>query len=260
MNLYFDTNLAQAYKSQAQIVRVLTEGWLKENGYCPNCGCMPIHKAENNLPVLDFDCPNCTEQFELKSKNAKSAGKIINDGAYDTMIKRIQSADNPNFFFLSYNRADYSVQQLMLIPKHFFTPEIIVRRKALSETAKRAGWVGCNINIGVLPESGKILLVDKHCVMPSEIVHQQWRKNLFLRQQKIGRKGWLLAIMCCVERLPEKFTLAQMYAFETQLQLQFPDNNHIKDKIRQQLQLLRDQYIIEFMGNGCYRKISTVEM
>ena len=32
-------------------------------------------------------------------------------------------------------------------------------------------------------------------------------------------------------------------------------NNFIKDKIRQQLQLLRDRGLIEFKGNGNYKKI-----
>ncbi|TCP09298.1 restriction endonuclease [Uruburuella suis] len=255
MNLYFNTDLAKGYKSPAQIARVLTENWLGENAYCPSCGCAHITKAANNRPVLDFDCPNCAEQFELKSKQAKSAGKVINDGAYATMLARIQAADNPNFFFLSYNKADYSVRQLMLVPKHFFTPEMIIRRKPLPETAKRAGWIGCNINIGALPNSGKILLVDKGIVMPSETVHRQWQQNLFLRQQKNEGKGWLLAVMRCVEALPEQFTLAQMYAFENVLQQQFPANRHIKDKIRQQLQWLRNQGIIEFSARGQYRKI-----
>ncbi|MDO5638902.1 MAG: DpnI domain-containing protein [Neisseria sp.] len=259
MNLYFNTALAAGYKSHAQIARILTEDWLRENGYCPNCGCSSIRKADNNRPVLDFDCPECAEQFELKSKQAKSAGKIINDGAYATMLQRIQAADNPSFFFLSYNKADYSVRQLMLVPKHFFTPEIIIPRKPLAETAKRAGWVGCNINLGRLPASGKILLVDKSTIMPSETVYRQWQQNLFLRQQKTEHKGWLLAVMGCVEKLPEQFTLAQMYAFEPQLQIQFPANRHIKDKIRQQLQLLRDQHLIEFNGRGQYRKINIKE-
>jgi type II restriction enzyme dpnI len=46
-----------------------------------------------------------------------------------------------------------------------------------------------------------------------------------------------------------------MYEFETELAAQFPENKHIKDKIRQQLQILRDQGKIEFLGNGHYRKL-----
>lgn len=46
-----------------------------------------------------------------------------------------------------------------------------------------------------------------------------------------------------------------MYEFENKLSIQFPQNNHIKDKIRQQLQILRDQNMIEFIGRGLYKKI-----
>ena len=62
--------------------------------------------------------------------------------------------------------------------------------------------------------------------------------------------------MKCVDRLPEKFDLKQMYEFEKQLAIQFPENKHIKDKIRQQLQILRDQNLIEFSARGQYRKIA----
>lgn len=256
MNLYFDKSLAQNYKNPSQITRVLTESWMGANVYCPNCGCKPIHKAPNNCPVQDFLCLHCDEQFELKSNNGKSVGKTVNDGAYQSMIDRIQADDNPNFFFLSYRKADYLVQQLMLVPKHFITFDMIVQRKPLPETAKRAGWVGCTINLRSLPESGKILLVDQARIIEPEQVHEQWKANLFLREQKAAGKGWLLAIMQCIEKLPEQFDLKQMYGFEPQLAAQFPANNHIKDKIRQQLQILRDQNVIEFTARGQYRKIS----
>ena len=71
----------------------------------------------NNKPVADFYCANCNEQYELKSKQAKLSN-IINDGAYDTMIERISSDNNPNFFFLTYSQ-EYSVNNFLIIPKHF---------------------------------------------------------------------------------------------------------------------------------------------
>jgi hypothetical protein len=258
MNLFLNSALAVAYKSNTQIARVLTESWVAQNGYCPNCASSSITQHRNNAPVRDFFCPYCAEQFELKSKNGHKIGAKVNDGAYETMMQRIQADDSPNFLFLSYRKADYAVQQLVLVPRHFINPDMIVRRKPLPVTAKRAGWVGCVMNMAMLPTSGKILLIDKAQAIPPQQVRQQWQQTLFLRHQKATRKGWLLAIMRCVERLPEQFTLAQIYQFETQLQLQFPDNKHIKDKIRQQLQVLRDQQVIEFVGRGQYRKIEIV--
>lgn len=46
-----------------------------------------------------------------------------------------------------------------------------------------------------------------------------------------------------------------MYQFEENLKLKYPNNNFIKDKLRQQLQILRDKGIIEFIGRGKYKRI-----
>jgi hypothetical protein len=48
------------------------------------------------------------------------------------------------------------------------------------------------------------------------------------------------------------FTLKDLYAFEPRFRLVYPDNAHIKDKIRQVLQHLRDKNLIVFLGNGMY--------
>ena len=44
--------------------------------------------------------------------------------------------------------------------------------------------------------------------------------------------------------------------FEAELKQNHPENNFVKDKIRQQLQVLRDMNIIEFVSRGKYRKIT----
>lgn len=254
MNLSFDQSLIQHYTSQSQIARVLTEAWVQHNGYCPNC-CAPLHKLPNNQPVSDFSCLQCAEQFELKSKHATSIGTRINDGAYSTMIEKVRAQNNPNFFFLVYNKHNYSVRHFLIVPKHFFTESMIVRRTALPATARRAGWVGCNIDIKQLPEEGKIFIVQYGEVIPQEAVQKKWQNLLFLRRQSTALRGWTLALLRCLDQLPQQFTLKQVYQFTDKLQLEFPENHHIHDKIRQQLQILRDQGMVEFAGRGQYRKI-----
>ena len=93
---------------------------------------------ENNRPVADFYCPHCSEEYELKSKNGSISNKV-NDGAYATMIERIEAINNPNFIFMQYKMTDFKVKNLMMVPKHFFTSDIIEKRKPLADTAKRAG-------------------------------------------------------------------------------------------------------------------------
>ncbi len=256
MNLELEIYLAENYKSKSQIARVLTENWVKKNSYCPHCGAPYLNKFENNKPVADFYCSACKEQFELKSKNAYKIGKNIIDGAYSTMIKRIVSEENPNFFFLTYDKIKWRVTNFLIIPKYYFTPEIIEKRKPLKSTAKRAGWVGCNIKISRIPETGRIFLVKKSHIIPKETVLLKWKKTEFLRHVKIEKKGWIFDVMNCIDAIPnEIFTLQEVYACEKYLKQKYPNNNFIKEKIRQQLQFLRDKGLIEFKGKGVYKKL-----
>ncbi len=256
MNLKFNTDLASTYTSNSQIARVLTENWVKENSYCPNCGKDKINEYPNNQPVADFFCDFCSEDFELKSKNGK-LGKKINDGAYSTMIERINSVNNPNFFFLAYSKNNWKVNDFLIIPKHFFQCEIIEKRKPLAETARRAGWIGCNIDLQRIPELGRIFFVRNSVVSDRINVLETWRKTVFLRDETPKAKGWTLDVLKCIDRIDSiEFSLDEVYKFETELKSNRPDNNHIKDKIRQQLQILRDKNIIEFVSRGKYRKIT----
>ena len=45
--------------------------------------------------------------------------KIVG-GAYRTMIERLQSNNNPNFFLLDYDLQNFEVRNFLVIPKHFF--------------------------------------------------------------------------------------------------------------------------------------------
>lgn len=51
----------------------------------------------------------------------------------------------------------------------------------------------------------------------------------------------------------DEFTLESVYRSENILEFLHPDNNNIKSKIRQQLQILRDYGIIQFIGRGKYK-------
>jgi len=254
MNLSFDTKLADRYDSLSQKIRVLTEDWVDGQVYCPNCGHLDIDKYGNNKPVADFFCANCREDYELKSKKDSVGTKIVN-GAYRTMIQRLQSTNNPNFFLLNYDLRNLSVLNFFVIPKYFFVPEIIEKRRALSRTARRAGWVGCNILLQSIPQTGKIFFVKNRQIEPKKNVIANWQKTLFLKEEReISAKGWLLDVMNCVEKLGDKdFTLDEVYTFESFLDKKHPENKHIKDKIRQQLQVLRDKGYLEFIERGRYR-------
>lgn len=255
MDLRFNTSLVQGYKSAAQIARVLTEDWLARNMYCPICGETTIKKAEANAPVKDYICEHCKSQYELKSKHETSDRYTtkVNDGVYRTMIDRITSLENPSFFFMHYD--SYEVNNLIIVPKCFFIPEIIEKRKPLSENARRASWEGCNILLGKIPQFAKIPIIKNGIVLDSKKVCEEYNRIYSLQTNSIESRGWLVDVLKCVERLDTTFTLKQMYEFVGELKIKHPSNNFIEAKIRQQLQFLREKGFIEFSSRGNYKKI-----
>ena len=256
MNLHFNQNIAAGYHSGSQISRVVTEDWVARNMFCPVCGAPVLGHYEANKPVADFFCDDCKSDFELKSKESKKAtiGHKIADGAYTTMIERITSLRNPHLFVMTY--ANWQVNNLLIIPNYFFVPDIIEKRKPLAETARRAGWVGCNIDIGNIPESGKIFIIKNSQQEDKSRVIDQYQRTLSLQKSRIDTRGWLMDVLKCVERIPnDEFTIKDMYAFVDELHKKHPENNTVPDKIRQQLQFLRDKGFIQFFGGGRYKKI-----
>jgi type II restriction enzyme len=51
------------------------------------------------------------------------------------------------------------------------------------------------------------------------------------------------------------FTLENVYSFEKELSDKHPKNRNVRPKIRQQLQLLRDLGLVEFVTPGVYRRL-----
>lgn len=255
MILRFDTSLTEKYKNTSQKIRVMSEDRVWKNIYCINCWAPHINTQPNNNKVWDFICPSCRREYELKSKK-DSLWKKINDWAYYTMIEKINTNEQPNFFFLNYT-SNFEIKNLLLIPKHFFTTSIIEKRKPLSATAQRANRIGCNILFSKVPESWKIYLVKNGVFEKKEKTQELRKKWLFLNEEVNENKKWrILDTMHCLDKIPNnEFTLDQIYLFESMLKTKYPNNNFIKDKLRQQLQLLRDKGIIEFLGQGKYRKL-----
>lgn len=258
-NRHFDEALAANYRSHAQIARILTEDWVSRHMYCPRCGHSTVSHFENNRPVADFFCPACNSEYELKSAG-HPLGRKVTDGAYDTMISRITSNQNPDFFFLTYAPDTLDVQDFLLVPKHFFTPQVIERRNPLAPTARRAGWVGCNILLDQIPTQGKIYIIQQGREINKErILHQVSRSNQ-LSLPSLQSRGWLLDVLSCVNQLPQDtFSLHDLYAFSDVLATRHPQNQHIQAKIRQQLQFLRDKGFLLFLGDGHYQKISDMQ-
>jgi type II restriction enzyme len=257
MKLGFEETQA-AYTSGSQNARAWTERWVKDQLYCPSCGNPKINPFPANQPVADFVCPSCGEEFELKSQKTAFGAKVV-DGAFRTMCERLAASNNPNLLLLNYDLGHLSVKNVLIVPKHFFVREIIEKRKPLAATARRAGWVGCNILLNQIPEAGKIFIIRDGQPVLREAVLAEWNRTLFLRRETLEGRGWLVEVMRCVESMGKnEFELDDVYRFEKHLGKLYPNNQNVRPKIRQKLQELRDHGFLDFVARGRYRLRSAV--
>lgn len=249
----YNNEIFEHYKSKSQIARRLTEDWCSSEMYCPTCLNENLSNHPNNQKVSDFFCNHCKNEFQLKSSSNRF-GTRVTDGAYGTMMEFINSNRTPNFLLLHYSKDEWTVKNMFLIPKFFISSSAIEVRTALSATAKRAGWIGCNILLKNIPKNGKIQIIKNENIIDKADVHNTWKKMNFLNNKKPDLRGWTLDVLKSIEDLrKEEFTLRDVYKNKEHLSELHPDNRHIEAKIRQQLQILRDNGIIEFMSKGKYK-------
>lgn len=243
------------FEGPTQKARIWTEAWVRAWLFCPNCGASKVNQFAGNRPVADFYCPSCREEYELKSQKGRFGSRVV-DGAFRTMCERVASDRNPSLILMNYDAIRLAVTNLFFVPKHFFVRDVIRERKPLAPTARRAGWVGCNILLSAIPDAGKIFLVRDGVQVAKGHVLDQWKATAFLREQSEDVRGWLLEVMKCVDLVGRRdFDLADIYAQEERLHALYPNNQNVRPKVRQQLQVLRDQGYIEFLGRGRYRRI-----
>jgi type II restriction enzyme len=253
VNLRLPIEGLDRYKSASQRARVGTESWGASNFFCPACESPRLQSAPQGTAAIDYVCPACDSPFQLKSQ-AKVFGSKIIDAAYSEMKRAILEDRTPNLYVLHYDLAAWAVRTLILIPRFAFALSAVERRKPLSSIARRAGWVGCNILLDKIPVHARISLIQDGTVRPKQAVRDAYQRLRPLEKLQVEKRGWTLDVLQAVQSLNKtEFLLSDVYARAGELAKLHPKNAHVRDKIRQQLQVLRDLGLVEFLGAGSYR-------
>ena len=146
------------------------------------------------------------------------------------------------------------MRTVILIPHFAFALSAVERRRPLAPTARRAGWVGCNILLDQIPSHARIPIVDNGVPAFPADVRDAYQRLRPLENLDVEKRGWTLDVLKVVQSLrSSEFTLGDVYAHADALAKLHPQNFHVRDKIRQQLQILRDMKLLEFPGSGHYR-------
>jgi type II restriction enzyme len=172
-----------------------------------------------------------------------------------------------------------------------FSESAVIKRKPLAATARRAGWVDCNINLHrIAPEARIAIVITRSSgrlpgrslwtktgesapissgesrgsqsrltsaatiIVPPEEVRARYTRLKPIREIKTAQRGWTLDVLNIVRRLGKpEFTNDDVYSHDRELEQLHPDNRHVKDKIRQQLQVLRDTGLLIHVESGRWR-------
>jgi phosphatidylserine/phosphatidylglycerophosphate/cardiolipin synthase-like enzyme len=83
--------------------------------------------------------------------------------------------------------------------------------------------------------------------------------EMYLGGTELIRKklsGWTEQVFMKLEKIDKFiFTTEDIYSFREELQKEYPNNQNIEAKIRQQLQVLRDLGLLQFLERGKYKKL-----
>ena len=260
MNLQMDPSAGAGYSSSSQIARRVSEDWAARNLFCLACSSARILSEPPNRAVLDYRCPECSAEYQLKSQHS-AFGTSVNNSAYGKKIEAVDQGRAPHYVFLRYSTPAWRVTDLFVVPGHFFTRAVVEERPPLKKGARREGWVGSKILLNELPAEAQVSVVDSGIVRNAADVRSDWKKFDFLRLDSRAHGGWGAEILSCVRRLyaatgNQEFTLQDFYAqFTDELARRHPENHHGEPKIRQQLQVLRKGNVLKFLGKGRYRVI-----
>lgn len=237
------------HRRPQQMVREMSERWACTSVRCPYCG---EGFERVNRPVTDLRCtnPQCGELWELKSAEWTVRDKRVwAAGGLEAML-RVLGEGGRNFAFLRYRRRgadEYDVRDLFFIPKWLMTRHIITNERELKN--RRGYWMH-NITIGHLPESARVPVILAGRSRHFTEVLRQWQD---LQRSLLEPGGWTSDVLCCVQSLARsEFTVKDMYAFEGRLQLAHPGSGHVREKIRQQLQVLERMGLVARVARGRY--------
>jgi type II restriction enzyme len=257
MDIQCDVSVGAGYKSSSQLARRITEHWCARELYCAACMNNHLRPAATNTPSTDFICPQCAARYQVKSSTQPPRTRIV-DAAYSAMIRAIRDNATPHLVCLHYTN-EWAIANVLLVPSFFLTESTIECRRPLALTARRAGWVGCNILLHEVPPAGKISVVTDGRPVSATIVRSKFVAVSGLRKFAPGRRGWVVDVLRIIERFRSAdFHLADVYEHDDELSALHPGNQNVRPKIRQQLQVLRDLGFIEFLGGGIYRRRDTV--
>ncbi|HEV2878273.1 MAG TPA: DpnI domain-containing protein [Candidatus Eremiobacteraceae bacterium] len=168
-SLLIDPTVSRLLKSRSQISKQDLETWAELNLYCLYCSTDSLVRFPPSTPVYDFWCSKCEHRYQLKGTRGRFSDVILG-AAFQPLVKAIRSGLQPDYVLVEYDTRFNSVSFVRALYGSLIDEGRVTARKALGPTAKRAGWIGCLINVAGLPT---INIVEPEAVAITA-VRAQW--------------------------------------------------------------------------------------
>jgi type II restriction enzyme len=246
MQLNCNPNFGAHLARKTQQVRIISESWFALEGYCLNCSSPRLERTPANTIFRDFQCPRCGQGYELKSSARQHRG-TVRDGGYDAMMRKIAAKQAPVLLLMQYNLA-WRVHSLAAVHPVFLTTAVVKKRPKphLRPGTGKPYWM-CDLDLTVVPPDGKVVLVDCAATRPLMQVRKEFALSKRLETVPLKERGWTSLVLSAVRGIgKQRFALSDVYAYEATMKAAYPENDNVRPKIRQQLQVLRDLKYIEF--------------
>jgi type II restriction enzyme len=108
--------------------------------------------------------------------------------------------------------------------------------------------------LGRIPLEARLFIVANGKPANPAEVRRKYRRVKPFAAIEPRERGWTLDVLTALRSLgKQSFMLSEAYLLEQRLARLHPENRHVRDKIRQQLQVLRDAGLLEFIARGEYR-------
>jgi type II restriction enzyme len=116
--------------------------------------------------------------------------------------------------------------------------------------------VGCNIRLDQIALDARISVVGDGRPCEPRLVRSAFHRFNGLKEIAPIARGWTTLTLRIIRSLDAaEFSLDAVYAKEELFKAVYPENNNVRAKVRQQLQILRDLGFLRFFGRGKYRLV-----
>jgi type II restriction enzyme len=139
----------------------------------------------------------------------------------------------------------------------FLTPSVVLKRRTAHTRANGKKYQMCDLNLSLIPTDGKIVVVGSGQARSHAAARREFKESKRFADIPLAKRGWAGMVLAVVRKIGKReFTLAEVYAHEETMHAAYPENSHVRDKIRQQMQVLRDLGYVEFLSKrGEYRML-----